>query len=74
MMSKGQSNKQLRHSQQLIDYPSAFAVVSEYSVALAAAEIEKMISLHSPDFVLDWVMPMPLRTAPVLHSQQYFLI
>ena len=55
MVNKGQSNKQLTHSQQLIEYPSAFTVVSEYSVELAAAEIEKMKSLHSPDFVLDWV-------------------
>lgn len=54
-MDKKQRNEQPGRNQPLKDNPSALKVVSEYSAALAARDSEKMNSLRSPDFVLDWV-------------------
>jgi len=54
-MGKKQNSDQLGRSQSQMDMPSALNVVSEYVAALAAQDIAKIHSLHSPDFVLDWV-------------------
>jgi steroid delta-isomerase-like uncharacterized protein len=52
--------------------PSAFDVVSAYVAALAAQDSGRMKSLHSPDFVLDWVygdaFEDPLSSAEEAHA------
>lgn len=63
-MGKKQRNDQLRRNQPRIDMPSALDVVSEYVAALAARDTAKIHSLHSPDFVLDWVYADAFENPP----------
>jgi steroid delta-isomerase-like uncharacterized protein len=53
-----------QHNRQRTDTPSALDVVSEYVAALAARDTAKMHSLHSPDFVLDWVYADAFENPP----------
>ena len=55
--------KRQRNPQQA-DMPSALDVVSEYAAALAARDTAKIHSLHSPDFVLDWVYADAFENPP----------
>jgi steroid delta-isomerase-like uncharacterized protein len=63
-MGEKQNDEQPGRNQPVQDYPSALEVVSEYSAALAARDSERMKSLHSPDFVLDWVYADAFETPP----------
>lgn len=63
-MGEKQKDEQPGRNQPVQDYPSALDVVSEYSAALAARDSERMKSLHSPDFVLDWVYADAFENPP----------
>jgi hypothetical protein len=63
-MGEKQKDEQPGRNQPVQDYPSALEVVSEYSAALAARDSERMKSLHSPDFVLDWVYADAFENPP----------
>jgi hypothetical protein len=45
-------------------HPTTLEVVSEYSIALAEHDSERTRSLHSPVFVLDWIIADAFETPP----------